>query len=210
MNRPTHHSDDNEAPARRGPRGPRGAGPRGPRRPGGWQQADLPPADDAAGWFAGRLPSDLYIGAPTVTVDREEIVVIGDIAAADIALDGDPATTDAAIAGRLTRFREETRAERMALADEAQAKYQRSVAWGARIGDTEAVFTNLAVPVMTRLRQDERRVLDTLVDAGVARSRADAVAWAVRLVGEHTQEWLAELREAMTNVDDLRAKGPQL
>lgn len=210
MNRPTQHSEDNEAPARRGPRGPRGAGPRGPRRPGGWQQADLPPADDAPGWFAGRLPSDLYTAAPTVTVDREEIVVVGDIAAPDTAADADPATTDAAIAGRLTRFREETRAARMALADEAQAKYQRSVAWGARIGDTEVVFTNLAVPVMTRLRQDERRVLDTLVDAGVARSRADAVSWAVKLVGQHTQEWLGELREAMTNVDDLRAKGPQL
>lgn len=184
-------------------------GGRGRGRSGGWQQADLPPADDAAGWFAGRLPSDLYTGAPTVTVDREEIVVIGEIDAPDLPEGADAAATEAAVAGRITRFREETRGARMALADEAQARYQRSVAWGARIGDTEVVFTNMAVPVMTRLRQDERRVLDTLVDAGVARSRADALSWAVKLVGEHSQEWLAQLREAMTTVDDLRAKGPQ-
>ncbi len=205
MNRPTHTTDHEESY----PKGARKSG-----RPGGWQQADLPSADDAAGWFAGRLPGGLYTGAPTVTTDREEIVVVGDIEAPELAADSggpdDSATTQAAIAGRLTRFREETRNTRMALAQEAQAKYKRSVAWGARIGDTEVVFTNLAVPVMTRLRQDERRVLDTLVDAGVARSRADAVSWAVKLVGEHTQEWLAELREAMTSVQDLRAKGPQL
>ena len=35
---------------------------------------------------------------------------------------------------------------------------------------------------MTRLRMPERRVLDTLVDAGVARSRSHALAWCVRLV----------------------------
>jgi hypothetical protein len=51
-------------------------------------------------------------------------------------------------------------------------------------------------------------VLDTLVDAGVARSRSDALAWAVRLVGQHADDWLAELRDAMAKVDDLRAKGP--
>ena len=55
-----------------------------------------------------------------------------------------------------------------------------------------------------------RQVLDTLVDAGVARSRSDALAWSVRLVGEHADEWLGKLREAMKNVDDLRAEGPQL
>jgi hypothetical protein len=53
-------------------------------------------------------------------------------------------------------------------------------------------------------------VLDTLVDAGVARSRADALAWSVRLVGEHAEEWLTKLREAMTEVDDLRSQGPEL
>jgi len=62
--------------------------------------------------------------------------------------------------------------------------------------------------VMTRLRLPERQVLDTLVDAGVARSRADALAWCVRLVGQHEDDWLAELRTAMESVADVRAKGP--
>ena len=98
----------------------------------------------------------------------------------------------------------------MQIADEAEARYRRKLAWGASIGDTRVLFTHLAVPVMTRLRQDERRVLDTLVDAGVARSRADALSWCVTLVGEHTDEWLAGLREAMAEVDKLRAQGPDL
>ena len=50
---------------------------------------------------------------------------------------------------------------------------------------------------MTRLRMAERRVLDTLVEAGVARSRSHALAWCVRLVGEKQEEWLGDLREAL-------------
>jgi hypothetical protein len=84
------------------------------------------------------------------------------------------------------------------------------VAWGASIGETQVLFTHLAVPVMTRLRQPQRQVLDTLVDAGVARSRSEALAWCVRLVGEHTEEWLGSLREAMAKVDELRTDGPEL
>jgi hypothetical protein len=171
---------------------------------GGWQQADLPPADDAASWFAGRLPDGWFTGEPTITVDREEIVVIGELPPPE----GE--TDEAAAQGRIGRFREETREARMQIADEAEARYGRKVAWGARIGDTRVLFTHLAVPVMTRLRHDERRVLDTLVDAGVARSRSDALAWCVRLVGEHTEEWLAGLREAMAEVDKLRSQGPNL
>ena len=98
----------------------------------------------------------------------------------------------------------------MQIADEAQSRYGRKIAWGAGIGETKVLFTHLAVPVMTRLRQEERQVLDTLVDAGVARSRADALAWCVTLGGEHTDEWLASLRAAMSDVDKLRAEGPAL
>jgi hypothetical protein len=172
---------------------------------GGWQQAALPPTDDVAAWFAGRLPDDWFVGTPTISVDREEIVLIGELAPPEGS--DDPA---AAAQGRISRFREQTREERMAIADEAEARYGRKVAWGAAIGDTRVLFTHLAVPVMTRLRHDERRVLDTLVDAGVARSRSDALAWCVRLVGEHTDDWLAGLREAMAEVDKLRAEGPKL
>jgi hypothetical protein len=191
-----------------GHRGMRGFG-----RSGGWQQADLPPADDAAAWLAGRLPGDWFVGEPEVTVDREEIVVTGELPP----VEGDPsnetseqASGAAAAQGRIQRFREDTRDARMTIADEAESRYGRKIAWGASIGDTRVLFTHLSVPVMTRLRQDERRVLDTLVDAGVARSRSDALAWCVTLVGEHTDEWLAGLRNAMSEVDKLRAEGPSL
>ena len=193
---------------RRGPRGARGG--RGFGRPGGWQQADLPSADDAAAWFAGRLPEGWFTGSPAITVDREEIIVIGTLTAPEVPADADAAATEAAALGRISRFREETRDERIRVAAEAEARYGRKVAWGAEIGETSALFSHLSVPVMTRLRQPERRVLDTLVDAGVARSRSEALAWTVRLVGEHTEDWLAGLRSAMSEVDKLRTEGPQL
>jgi hypothetical protein len=96
----------------------------------------------------------------------------------------------------------------MAIARQAEHRYRRKVAWGVRLGEVEELFTTLSVPVMTRLRQPERIVLDTLVDAGVARSRSDALAWAVRLVAEHADDWLSELRAAMARVDELRQRRP--
>jgi len=207
--------DTEEGRGRRGPRaghghGPGGRGGRGFGRPGGWQQADLPPADDAAGWLIGRLPEDWFTGPASVSVDREEIVVVGEIAAPETPADADETSKRSAALGRITRFREQSRDERMKIADEAEARYGRKIAWGASIGENRVLFTHLAVPVMTRLRQDERRVLDTLVDAGVARSRSEALAWCVKLVGEHTDDWLANLRQAMSEVDKLRAEGPEL
>lgn len=179
-------------------------------RSGGWQQAQQPDASDAADWISGRLPDGWFAGDPTVVIDREEITVIGRLPESE----GDE--SEARASGRVARFREETRPERMRIADEAEARYGRKVAWGVEIGAVgdenyqRILFTHIAVPVMTRLKQPERQVLDTLVDAGVARSRSDALAWSVRLVGEHTDEWLGKLRDAMKNVDDLRAEGPEL
>lgn len=197
-------SDDDTRGSRGEGRGRRGdRAQRGERRGrrGGWQVADLPPADDAADWFRGRLPEG-WFGEIEVTADREEITVIGTLATE--AADGAEAE------GRIGRFRSESKAERIEIALEAQARYQRTVSWGVRLGETEALFTHVAAPVMTRLRQPERQVLDTLVDAGVARSRSDALAWSVRLVGEHAEEWLGQLREAMAEVDQLRGEGPRL
>jgi hypothetical protein len=161
---------------------------------------------EVAGWFAGRLPDDWFTGPVELTIDRDEITVVGQLAEPE-AGEGDPG---AARAGRIARFREETRGKRMAIADAAQERYGRSVAWGASCGDTSEVFTNVSMPVMTRLRQRERLVLDTLVDAGVARSRSEALVWAVRLVGQHADDWLAELRAAMESVEEVRGRGPQM
>src|SRR4051794_25539398 len=153
-----------------------------------------PPLDrsEVAGWFAGRLPDGWFTGAPELIVDRDEITVVGTLPEPD-AGEGDAA---AARAGRISRFREDTREQRMAIADAAQERYGRSVAWGAVCGDEREIFTNQSVPVMTRLRQAERLVLDTLVDAGVARSRSEALAWSVLPGGRNTQAWPADLPRA--------------
>jgi hypothetical protein len=166
-------------------------------------------SEQVQSWLAGRLPAEWFEGAPTVTVDRDEITVIGTLDAPDVAdADGDEARA-AALEGRIARFREQTREQRIQIAREAERRFERKIAWGARCGDTETRFTAIAVPVMTRLRQPERVVLDTLVDAGVARSRSHALAWCVRLVGEHSGDWLEQLRTALTDVERLRDAGPE-
>jgi len=168
----------------------------------------MPSTDALEGWLAGRLPDDWFESPPSLTVDRDEILIVGRVSPPDVA-DGEvEATRSAAEAGRITRFREDTREERMAVARELEHRFGRSVAWGAEAGNTSLVFTNLSVPVMTRLRQPERRVLDTLVDSGVARSRSDALAWCVKLVARNTDEWLNELRVAMETVESVRQQGP--
>ncbi len=160
-----------------------------------------------AGWFAGRLPAEWATTPADITIDREEITVV--LTSADVEIDGaSEAALSEARAGRASAFREDTREQRMEIAREAEHRFERKVSWGLAIGEHHELWTHVAAPVMTRLRQPQRLVLDTLVDAGVARSRADALAWCVRLVGQHEDDWLAQLRDAMTAVADVRAQGP--
>ena len=179
-------------------------GPRGGRAQ--HEVAEVPAAEGIEGWFAGRLPDGWFDSPPQVTVDRDEVIVVGTVAAP--AAGADEAATAAAETGRITRFREETREQRISIAREAEHRYGRKVAWGAQAGGTRQVFTTMSVPVMTRLRQSERQVLDTLVDSGVARSRSEALAWCVKLVGNHADQWLGELRTAMESVQKVRDAGP--
>jgi Arc/MetJ-type ribon-helix-helix transcriptional regulator len=158
------------------------------------------------GWFTGRLPEQWQEQAPEVAVDREEVTVV--LTIADVAAGESEVEQAEARAGRAKAFREETREARMAIAREAEHRFERKVSWGVRVGEREELWTHVSAPVMTRLRQPQRRVLDTLVESGVARSRSEALAWCVRLVGQHEGDWLAELRDAMTHVDDVRAQGP--
>jgi hypothetical protein len=168
----------------------------------------VPDAGDAAAWITGRLPDAWFTEGPQVEVDRDEILVVGTIAAPDVPEGATDAERAAIEAGRISRFREETRDERIGIALETEHRYGRKVSWGANCGGSSELFTTFSAPVMTRLRQAERQVLDTLVDSGVARSRSEALAWCVRLVGRHADEWLAGLREAMSEVERLRAAGP--
>jgi hypothetical protein len=162
------------------------------------------------GWFTGRLPEDWFEGPPEIIYDREEITVVGTLRRRAGGEDASETERAAAASGLIGRFREDTREQRIAIAREAEHRFGRKVSWGIEADGHREMFTTLSVPVMTRLRQQERRVLDTLVEAGVARSRSDALAWCVRLVGKNADEWLAELREALQHVERARASGPQV
>lgn len=172
-------------------------------------------------WFTGRLPDEwTSAAAPTIVTDRDEITVTVAIESPEPETETsgtDPSGTDTSaadrsemVAGRIAAFREDTRERRMTIAREAEHRFERKVAWAVRVDDTVALFSHLAAPAMTRLRQPERMVLDTLVAANIARSRSDALAWCVRLVGRNVDEWLADLRDAMRAVDEVRAAGPEV
>jgi hypothetical protein len=165
-------------------------------------------SEDIKAWLVGRLPAQWFTAAPQVTVDRDEITIVGTVEAPEDVDGAIDAARAGAEQGRIARFREQTREQRIQIAREAEHRFGRKIAWGAQCGETTTLFTTLGVPVMTRLRQSERVVLDTLVDAGVARSRSHALAWCVRLVGQHSEDWLAQLREALTDVERLREAGP--
>lgn len=164
-----------------------------------------PPVEIVA-WLTERLPADWFDEQPSVRVDREEILVVGPLRApAPEDCDG-PAVIEHQRC--VAAFREDTRSHRMAIAAEAEVVWGRKVSWGVTCGDECHHFTTLSTPVMTRLRMDERNVLDTLIDAGVARSRSEALAWCVRLVGHHEGDWITRLREAVAAVEQARRSGP--
>jgi hypothetical protein len=181
---------------------------RGWGRGRGGAYSEPPATTDAVAWIGGALPDDWFTGPPEVVIDRDEILIVGTLPAPPVEENATEAERAAAEQGRISAFREETRDRRIRIAQQLEHRYRRKVAWGTVAGGTRQLFSTYSAPVMTRLRQPERQVLDTLVDAGVARSRSEALAWCVRLVGEHTDQWLTDLRAAMGTVDELRRRGP--
>ena len=168
---------------------------------------DMNELTEIRSWLAGRLPQGWFVDAPEVMADRDEILVVGRIEDVAQAEGVDVAT---ARSGRIRKYREDTREERMRIAAEAQRKFGRHVSWAVRVGETSELFTHLAVPVMTRLRIRERSVLDRLVRSGVVQNRSQAMAWCVRLVAQKESDWMADLAEAMQQVELAREKGPRL
>ncbi len=166
--------------------------------------------DDITGWFRGRIPDGWFSQPVQTTIDRDEILVVGTLAPPDLGDDLDADARAVALAARIRGFREDTREHRVKVAREAEHRFERKVSWGARCGEREELFTVAGVPAMTRLRLPERAVLDTLIDAGIARSRSEALAWCVRLVGRHQSDWIDQLREAMAHVEKVREEGPEL
>ena len=157
-------------------------------------------------WFEGRLPEEWLAKPPHVAVDRDEIVVVVPLAEPDAEETAD-ARRAACLLG-VQRFREETREARVGIAEEAEHRFARKVSWGAACGDVRVLFTHLSIPVMTRLRMPEREVLHTLVEANVARSRSEALAWCVRLVRQNQGEWIDQLKAALRQVEKIRSEGP--
>jgi hypothetical protein len=175
---------------------------------GGGPRSEPPPADDATAWIGGALPDTWFQGPAEVTIDRDEILIVGRLSEPTLAEDATDGDRSAAEQGRIAGFRETTRDQRIGIAQQLERRYGRKVSWGVEVGSARELFTTHSAPVMTRLRQAERQVLDTLVDSGVARSRSEALAWSVALVGQHADAWLTELRAAMESVDELRKRGP--
>jgi hypothetical protein len=167
-----------------------------------------PLSEQVTDWLTERLPASWFEGPAKIAVDNEEILVVGRLPAPERPRGTSEAAAARARLERVKRFREETREQRMRIASEAEHRFARKVSWGAACGDQKVLFTTLSVPVMTRLRLPERAVLDTLIEAGVARSRSDALAWCVRLVGSHQADWIRDLQEALEAVQRVRAAGP--
>ena len=160
-------------------------------------------------WFAGRVPGGWFADSPSIAIDGDEIQVVGKLDPPQLPEGSADDEVRVAEQARISGFREESRLARMRIADEAQPAFRRAVSWGAECGGSRVLFTTAGVPVMTRLRMEDRQALDTLIDAGVARSRSEALAWCVRLVAQHEAEWISELREAMSTVEEVRNKGPR-
>ena len=161
-------------------------------------------------WFVEHVPGDWFTEPPVVTKDPDEILVVGAIPEVETPDEATEEARTAAVRAAVARFRKETRRERIGIASEAEAEFDTKVSWGVRHGEQTYLFTHLSIPSMTRLRIRERRVLDTLIDAGVAHTRSEALAWCVRLVGKNEAKWLDELREAFKGVEKVRAAGPYI
>jgi hypothetical protein len=165
--------------------------------------------DEIRGWFAGRIPGDWFTGPVAVAGDREELLVTGELADVKVDASASDAERAAARASRVDGFRDDTRPARMKIAADAEHRFGRKVSWAVTLGGERHAFTTASVPVMTRLRMRERAVLDTLVDAGVARSRSEALAWCVKLVGDNEAAWIDKLRTALGSVESVRGEGPK-
>ena len=164
-------------------------------------------AKDIEGWFQGRV-DDRWFTALDVRTDKEEILVVGTLATPTLAEGGDDDARRVAASARINGFREDTRERRIVIANEAEHLFGKKVSWGAVCDGLERRFTVANVPVMTRLLFDERQVLDTLIDGGIARSRSEALAWCVKLVGANQAEWIEALRTALADVEKVRQEGP--
>src|SRR6202049_4139835 len=91
------------------------------------------------GWFAGRLPDGWFAGVE-VSVEDDQIVVLGYLPEVGAAAGSTPEEKEGAAAGRIARFREETRGQRIGIAQEAEERFHKYVTWGARLSGVTKRF----------------------------------------------------------------------
>jgi len=162
--------------------------------------------EEISAWFRGSLVDGWFASEPELDVDDYEILVVGTLAADDLASKSEG--REVAESARIETFRADTRDRRIEIASRAEERFGRTVSWGAKVGETTRLFTTASVPFMTRLPMQQRKILDTLVESGVARSRSEALAWCVELVGRNESDWIVRLRSALGAVAQARDEGP--
>jgi hypothetical protein len=91
------------------------------------------------GWFAGRLPDGWFAGVE-VTIEDDQIVVLGSLPEVNLGSGSSPEEKEGAAAGRIARFREETRGQRIGIAQEAEERFHKYVTWGAKLGGVTKRF----------------------------------------------------------------------
>src|SRR4029077_6261308 len=84
------------------------------------------------GWFAGRLPDGWFTGVE-ITNEDDQVVVIGTLPDKDLPSGSSPEEKEGAAAGRIARFREETRGQRIGIAREAEDRFHKYITWGAKL-----------------------------------------------------------------------------
>ena len=90
-------------------------------------------------WFAGRLPDGWFSGVE-VSVEDDQIVVLGKLSEEGLPSSGE-SERESFAAGRIGRFREETRGRRIGIAREAEERFDKNVTWGAVLGGVTKRFT---------------------------------------------------------------------
>lgn len=161
--------------------------------------------DELVQWLAARLPEALLAAPPRLALYDDELVAVLSPLVPELESDDEDQRRGHERA-LIARLREETRPLRMRLAAELQPLLGRPVAWGMRLGGSEALFSTRTVPVMTRLNRREREVLDTLVATGVADTRSAALAYCVRVFASEHDDWLGEARAVAEQAQQVRAR----
>jgi Arc/MetJ-type ribon-helix-helix transcriptional regulator len=70
--------------------------------------------------------------------------------------------------------------------------------------DDEPEFLDGFTPVMVRLKAPELEIVDTLISAGIANNRAEAIRWALTRIGERPA--YIQVREHTRDIERLKAE----